>query len=1141
MVINLRLAKTLASAALFGMGAAHALEPIPGFYQEPGLSPNRDYVNQQMHEHIDPFTGKLQLHYVDLFVPGNGGLDIKVQRSYNSQNELLTEPTVLGVGWTMHFGRVLRRSIIDICATNLNASNAPVLELPDGSRQILYLSPDQTFLITTNRFKAVCGGTGLIVSSPDGTRYEMTTPGLPTPAGASPTTQQNSYYTTRIVDRNGNALNFTYTTVGAITTVSRITSGDGRTVTFNYSGGTLSSVTDGLRTWGYEYNASIANFPFLTKVTRPDGQSWSYAYNLAQGASAGVFSMNKLVYPTGGEIDYLYGFTQFNDNLPRTTVVTQKTGLGSVWTFSYNPATKVGNFVNDSYQFVEDAMMDRTFVSGPDGVHKYMHIGANSVNSGGVYSIGLLLHESVDGGYQNVGHVWDVQVVSDMINQRPGAAWITDAVIGAPVPFKTTIVRNGQSYTTTYDNYDDFGNPQTITEQGTTTNGIPDSRTTQRSYNVLTGKWILHLPKDDIISTTGTINRLYDGNGNLLSENKYGVTTQFTYTAEGDIASKQDARTNTINYSSYKRGIPQSEVHPEGVTITRSVDDSGNVTSQTDGEGATTSYGYDGLNRLTSIVHPVGNPVSITWGANARVVQRGSYREFMTFDSYGRNDTTQVDGGASGSIIQRHQYDAINRRIFSSYFNQTVGTAYLYDALGRVFLTRNIAVGPSGSFTGGQRSSFFNSNRVLNVNERGILYEMDYRGYGDPDRLDLVKIVAPDPAANVDITRNGLGQPLTVTQAGLTRSNTYDTRFFLNQAVNPETGITLYGRDAVGNMTSRKVGSSGLTTYGYDGRNRLTSILYPAGTPSVTKTYFRDDLMKSADNGLARRDYLYSPNKKLTHEALTAGTTVLSVDYTYDGNDALSTMTYGTGLTVNYLPDGLGRPTQVTPFANSIAFHPNGLLKQIRYGNGLVSDFAINDRQWPSNLALAKPDGSGALNITNLYDFSGNVTNITEAVQHQQDRVLGYDPLDRLSSVSMPGVVGGVISYDGSGNIVSQALGSTATFGYQYDATNKLTSIAGSRNQSFAYDVYGNVSSNGRNQFQYDDASAMRCVDCGTPNEIRYVYDGQSTRVSEQKGTFTTYFMYGSSGNLLFEVDSNGVKREYGYVADRNIGRKVSQ
>src|SRR5882672_2605079 len=1139
----------LPCAALACSCPAKALEPIPSFYQDPGLSPNRDYVNQQMNEHIDPFTGKLQLHYIDLFIPGNGGLDIKVQRSYNSQDELLTEPTVLGVGWTMRFGRVLRRSILDICDTNTKARTAPVLELPDGSRQILYPSLDQSFRITTNRFKSVCSpsGTGLTVSSPDGTTYEMTTPGLP--LGESPTSLQNSYYTTRIIDRNGNTLNFSYTTVGAITSVSQINSGDGRTVTFSYAGGVLSTVSDGTRTWTYTYDTSEPNFPFLTEVKRPDGQTWKYSYNLTPGPSAGAFSMNQLTYPTGGTLSYSYGFVEFNVNLPRTTVVTQKIGVGGPWTFSYNPATTMATLDSTgTNHFTDDSMMDRTVITAPDSVRMYFHVGANSINSGAVYAIGLLLYEAVGvnfqtgAAYQLEGHFWDVDIISNTINQRPGTPWISDGAIGATKPLSQIIVRNGQSYSTAYGNYDAFANAGSIAEQGTTTNGAQDVRNTTKSYNVLTGKWILHLPKDETTDTIGTINRTYDGNGNLLSENKYGVATTFTYTPTGDIASKKDARNNTISYSQYKRGIPQSEVHPEGVNIARVVDDFGNVTSQTDGEGATTGYAYDGLNRLTSITHPIGNPVTITWGQTTRVVQRGPFREFTSFDAYGRKQSLQLDGSASGSIVQSCQYDPVNRKVFESYFNQPTGTLYTYDPLGRIALTGHVAQPGLFGFTvnGGTRTSTFLQNTVKNTNERGLQYVMNYRGYGTPDHLDLMQIAAPDPAANTVLTRNGLGQPLTIAQGGQTRSNVYDTRFFLTQALNPEIGATLYGRDEVGNMISRQLGTSGITTYAYDGRNRLTSIQYPTGTPSVTKTYFRDDLVRSVDNGLARRDYVYSPNKTLTSEALAVGTTNLSVNYAYDGNDALSSMAYSTGLTIAYNPDGLGRPTQVLPFASSVAFQPNGLLRQIAYVNGVVGTFAINDRQWPSNVTYAQSNGFQYFNLTNLYDFSGNVTSIDEIIRGQLFRTLSYDPLDRLSGITTPDFSNGTLTYDGNGNLLSQHLGTT-NLSYQYDATNKLSSVSGSRSMNFSYDVYGDVTANSRNQFTYDDAQTLRCVDCGTSNEIDYVYDGLGTRVSEQRQNLTTTFMYGSHGNLLFEVDSNGVKREYGYVSDRNIGRKVSQ
>ena len=48
-------------------------EPIPTYYQEAGVSRNRGYENQHANELIDPFTGKLQWHYTDLFIPRKQG------------------------------------------------------------------------------------------------------------------------------------------------------------------------------------------------------------------------------------------------------------------------------------------------------------------------------------------------------------------------------------------------------------------------------------------------------------------------------------------------------------------------------------------------------------------------------------------------------------------------------------------------------------------------------------------------------------------------------------------------------------------------------------------------------------------------------------------------------------------------------------------------------------------------------------------------------------------------------------------------------------------------------------------------------------------------------------------------------------
>lgn len=1153
-----RLVQTLALACLFQAGPALAADMIPNFYEEPGLSPNRDYVNQAVNEHIDPFTGKLQLHSVDLFLPGNGGLDIKVQRSYNSVDSFvsaLPEPTVTGLGWTMHFGRVIRRAIIDICATNTLVGNAPVLELPDGSRQILYLNPSWTAVISTNRWTATCVPGGLNILSPDGTVYEMTTSGMVASIGA---TVRNAYYTTRIVDRNGNSLNFSYVNVASGSTVSQITSSDGRVVNFAYTGNSLSSVSDNAgRTWTYEYVTSGMGLPLLTKVIRPDGASWQYDYELGGTISdPGAFALTKLTYPTGGTVDYSYGFAQFNYNLPKTTVVSRKVGMGGTWLYSYNPAARMGSLDAAGYSFPDDDMMDRTYVVGPDGVQLYMHVGANSINSGAVWAIGLLLYKSIDGGYEQEGRSWNYQVISNSINRRPGAIWITDGAIAAPIMDRRVVVRNGQGFSTDFSDFDAFGNPQTIAESGT------DTRTTTVAYANFPGKWILHMPSSQTVSTIGTTTWTYDDNANRLSETKYGVQTRFTYTGQGDIASKTDARSNTISYGSYFRGIPLAETHPEGVSISRVVDLAGNISRQTDGVGATTNYSYDGLNRLTHIGHPIGNPVSISWTPFQRQVQRGSYVETTKFDGYGRVARTTVDGGSGGSITQTHLYDPLGRKIFSSYFNSPFGTYTEYDVLGRPYAVYHVAqavgsyiggghashsLSPTshlwtiGSYTGGKRTSYFGGNSVLNTNERNFAYRMDYRAYGNPDGMELVAIQAPDLSANVVLTLNGLGQPLTIQQAGVTRSNIYDSRYFLTSATNPETGTSVFGRDAVGNMTSRQVGGSGTTLFTYDGRNRLVFVAYPAGTPSISKVYLQDDTLSRVDNGQARREYTYTANKKLQRETLQVDDNTYAVDYAYNGNDALANMAYSTGLTVSYAPDGLGRPTQAMPFASSVSFHPGGLPSQIRYANGVISNFGLNDRQWPVTLNTKASSGADLANLTQSYDLGGNVTGVTESVAGLQNRSFGYDSIDRLTNLDIPaaGVIGGLIGYDGRGNIIGKQYGSFA-MNYNYDASNRLQTISGSRAMAFSYDAYGNVSGNSRNTFQYNDALNLKCSDCGTPSETDHVYDGAGTRVKTQTPTMTTYYMYAQGGDLLFDVDSAGIKREYGYVAGRNIAKKES-
>jgi len=1125
-------------------------EPIPSFYQEAGGAQNRSDVSQHPNERIDPFTGKLQWHFVDLYIPGNGGLDIKVQRSYSSLNEILADDSPVGAGWTMHFGRVLRKASVDICQLGQSATANPVLELPDGSRQMMYDAPDGGSTITTARWKGTCAPAGgLIVQSPDGTSYEMTTPGPL--VGTTPTTQQRTYYTTRITDRNGNTLDFTYATMnGTAFGVQSIAASDGRTVAFNYENGALKTIIGAGATWSYSLSAIpgvAGNQLNLDKVTRPDGTTWQYEYN-PPGAGPGTgtpggYSMKKVTYPTGGTIDYTYGLVTFSANpaIPVGSVVTEKRSSEGTWTYSYAPATTQMTFDNgvSSYTIDPDAPnteFDKTTMTGPEGSSVYLHVGYTSVVGGAVYLIGALagkIQSSLINGQpfitQIEGYSWDRSLIANVANIRPGTALTFDDATYAPRMISKTVSRNGQFYTTDMSSFDAYDNPQLITETGT------DTRTTVVSYNTDAVKWILHQKKDETTDTIGTITRAFDANGNLLTENRYGVQTLYTYTSAGDIATKQDARGNLTTYLSYRRGIPQTENQPEGVSITRAVSDAGNITSQTDGTNATTAYGYDALNRLTSIAHPRGNPVTIAWGANSRTVSRGNYREVVSFDGFGRQSQVQHTDVATNEVItQSYAYDPLGRRVFASYPNDSRGTCFVYDIVGQTLGIYHTC--DAGATTHSSTRIFqYANNTVQMTNERAYVYTYTYRAYGDPDHRDMISIAAPDAASSVAIERNGLGQMTQAVQDGKTRSYSYDSHFFLAGMTDPEVGTTTYGRDAVGNMTSRQVGASPTTTFGYDGRNRLTSIAYPSGTPGVTRTYYADDKPKSSDNGLALREYVYDGNKNLTQESLTvAGQGPFVIGYTYDGNDALDVLTYGSGRTVAYSPDAFGRPTKALPYVTAVAHYPTGSIASIAYANGMHTTIGLNARKWPNTLAVG--GATPLFDTLYTYDEAGNVMGIQDTRDPTYNRGLDYDPVDRLTTAN--GSWGsGTITYNGHGDITSQALGASLLT-YGYDAQNRLASISGSRGYTFSYDAYGNVTSNGNNTFTYDDASNMRCSNCGIGGEVAYDYDAGNMRVRATKAGVATYFVYGTNGSLLWELTPGVNLTEYIYLQGKQVATR---
>lgn len=943
-------------------GGAEA-EVIPDFYKEPGINPNREYTNEHLSEHIDPFTGSLQLQFVDLVLPGNGGFDLKVQRSYSSNSINWLNPfyrsSLMGLGWTFHFGRVVKGST-GACANTYpdSVKSNPVLELPDGSRQVLAFTGNTSPLtITASRWRADCdtSGAGLIVYAPDGTQYAM--------SQAVTELNEFSWYATKITDRNGNYANITYANANS-PEITSVTTNDGRSLTFTYadSGRLGHRVTSITGAPGQTYEYYYQNIPgtldsyYLLAVRRPDGSwGWAYLYNsLLPDMLPGSYHLKTLYHPYGGVINYSYSYVNFD---PQQTpgpsglsvVVSGKSAKWSNtqtanWAYAYAPGT-TGQY-------------DTTTVTGPYTTTMYRHVGA-SYSATDVWMVGLLMEKQV-GSSQTETYTWDKQQISHENNFRPGL-FVTkvDPVTYAPMMTGKLISREGATYQTTYSQFDTYGNPQVIEESGPN-GGV---RSKALTYYLDPAKWIIHQVQDEITSVpslttpgqmvqVNTILRTFDANGNLTRSTQNGVATEHTYDAEGNIASTKFPRGLVHTYSNYKRGIPQSERQPEGIEIVRIVSDAGNVTYERNGEGNATQYSYDGLNRLTSISPPIGNsttiayhhpaessPNTIVLGGLKKIATRGTLQQTTDFEGFGRPLNVILSDS-----YYFYLYDALGRRTVVSnpgplpdpnsttpYTNQA--TLYAYDSLDRVTQITHQ--------DGTQRTMAYGPGTQTVTDERGQTTTYRYRAYGDPGQPFLTEINAPDPSANVTLTRNGAELVTAVTQGGQTRTYDYNANYYLISTDHPETGITRFERDAAGNMISRRVGLEPATLYAYDDQNRLHTVDYPGvNTPPVTNNYTKTNKLKTVSSLVATRTFAYDANENLTEEALTVDAAVLRASYAYNGNDQLSSITYPqSSQTITYTPNVLGRPTQVSTYVTTVDYWLSGQVKQLVYGNGVVTDY----------------------------------------------------------------------------------------------------------------------------------------------------------------------------------------------------------
>ncbi len=635
-----------------------------------------------------------------------------------------------------------------------------------------------------------------------------------------------------------------------------------------------------------------------------------------------------------------------------------------------------------------------------------------------------------------------------------------------------------------------------------------------------------------------------------------GITTSATYFASGEIETQTDPLGNVTRSSNYKRGMPQTETHPidpsNTIAINRVIDDLGRVSSETDGENRTASFTYNGQHHPISITPPRGASLAFGYSGAEDTISRGSRLEKVTYDGFGR-----VLSHDNAGLVTTYRYDVAGRRTFVSYPGSTSGQRVEYDALDRP--TKLYEPDPMSStgevVTTIEYNDSLSQIRVTNPN--GGVTTLTMEAFGDPSDAWVKKRELPGGAGTIEYTRNVFGQVEKIRHTSgdtppvvVERTMKYDADrgYYLIEETHPELGLIKYDRDANGNMIGRTVGSSGKTTYSYDGQNRLVTVTPPPGdttTPTITRTWYKTGKPKSVVAGGVSRNYTFDENDNLLSETLGIDGVTRALSYAYDSLDSLQSITYPSGRISELAPDLLGRATKATPFVTSATHHPSGMLKEITFANGTKQNFAEQTRR-PIVAGNRIVNGSSAALLDLAYGFDKNANMLsilepTASAQFGYARNATYDAFDRIKSIGNE-----AFDYVGIGDFktTKNLAGLSSTFNYNL-STRRLDSISGAVPRTYGYDAYGNVSTDGRGfTYAYDAYSTLRSTTGGSANSL-YVYDGHQHMAKQTTGGLAKYFLYGMNGRLFGEYPSAGTNatgsREYFYLSGKMVGQTVKE
>lgn len=745
---------------------------------------------------------------------------------------------------------------------------------------------------------------------------------------------------TLVTDRYGNTVTYTYDPAHP-TRLTRISSSDGRTLALGYVSGDdmVRTVSDGYRTWTYNYDTGGTYPQRLTSIVLPDRSSWDLSgiYNLLQVVApilpgscdapatfqSGSAIGGSMVSPSGARATYtLTPTTHARTGVPHTCLndgtghyyprepryfytysLTRKDIAGAAlagMTWSYQYQAPPASWSDECGSVDCDAPASTT-VTDPEGNFTWSDFGARFGRTDGLPMRTTIGSSQGTARQTDLTYMqWNASLPYPQFAGYPDPTDIGSAGTQAKyLPIQAQVIwQQGASFVWQVSNFDALARPRTVQRF----RSLGPARTETTSYFDFTAKWVLGQIADVVEPSTGKtmLHHDFDAAGNVRSTSRFGhVDETATYNADGTLATRADGAGHTTRYANYKAGIAQDVQYGDGSAEHAVVKAYGYVESVTNAAGYMTSFGYDAMGRLASIDYPAAD--SVGWYQTRIAFNYITGAEFGVPAGHWRQI---VDTGPAGGRLAR--------------------AVTVYDALLRPVVSRRSDTGADGNTSSAVLRNFDSAGRAIFASyaARDASFTADpySRPYGTTTIFDALGRVT-DVAADTELS-SGKAHVSTSYDNGFVTTTT-DARGAVTLAyarafddpdagfpmtVYPPGGVKLeWTRDVFGKprslMRSGKdlngANISATRSYIYDTNERLCKTLEPE-TGATVVDY-------DGANNLAWR----ATGTNLSRQASCDRASVSAADkisFSYNVHNQLLNTSFGDGspgIARTYTPDGL--------------------------------------------------------------------------------------------------------------------------------------------------------------------------------------------------------------------------------------------